>query len=161
MSDACEGFPAAIALSHVGFPREQLAHLHDRSDEGLIRTLVGPDVDVHRLHLLCGVSRLLRLMDGLLTRRETGEGFVDKFSSEWLALDEWNADRLLSLEFKWLNDYYSDIQLYTASRVARLESPFLFGLDHLLDLTSLAYTRLKARWCDALLGYESRRPADQ
>ncbi|HEV7214108.1 MAG TPA: hypothetical protein VGP33_03205 [Chloroflexota bacterium] len=100
-------------------------------------------------------------MDGLVTSKETGEGFVDKFSREWLALNDWDADQQLAGEFDWLNDFYSELQLYSASPAARQESSLLFELEHLLDLTSHAYARLKDRWCDALLRDERPQTVGQ
>lgn len=116
------------------------------SDEDLILQVAEGAIETDRLRLLASLSRLLRLMDGLLSGKETGESFVAKFSEQWLLLQNWEADPSLESEFDELNNYYSEIQLFSSLSDARYEEPLLFGLDRLKELTQTAYERLLQKW---------------
>jgi hypothetical protein len=122
------------------------------SDEDLIRKLARTSPDLRRLSLLSGTSQLLRLMDGLLAGKETGEGFVGKFSELFLSLTDWEADPVLKTAFEELNDFYSRIQLFSALPHEIEEEPSLFGLTDLKDRTQLAYVSLKEKWSRSLEG---------
>jgi hypothetical protein len=89
-------------------------------------------------------------MDGLLKGKETGEGFVGKFSEGFLRLVDWDSDTLLEHEFEWVNDYYGAIQRFSASRSSLEDEPLLFGLHELRERTSVAYARLRHAWCSAI-----------
>ncbi|HZI65033.1 MAG TPA: hypothetical protein VFF17_00575 [Thermoanaerobaculia bacterium] len=96
------------------------------------------------------MGQLLRLMDGLVAGKETGEGFVGKFSDRFLALTDWEIDPVLETAFEELNDFYSQIQMFSASPVEIEEEPSLFGLSDLKDRTQLAYVSLKEKWSRSL-----------
>ncbi len=120
------------------------------SDEDLILRATGGAISAPRLRLLTSLSRLLRLMDGLLAGQETGEGFVAKFSDQWLALKDWESDPVLEAKFEQLNRFYSEIQLFCGSAVHRQEEPLLFDPDRLKALTQAAYDRLMEAWRHSL-----------
>jgi len=131
-------------------PRDILLGRGSLSDEELIVQLSRRDIPPTRLQLLSSLSRLLRLMDSLLAGKETGEGFVAKFSDQWLAIRGWEADPLLESEFEDLNSFYSEVQRFCVSPRHREEEPLLFGVDRLKELTQLAYKHLKQTWQQSL-----------
>lgn len=120
------------------------------SDEELIKQITGSELRAKRLQLLVSVSRLLRLMDSLISGTETGEGFVAKFSEQWLFIKYWEEDPILKEEFDSLNGFYSDIQLFCAIPDHKKEEPLLFGLEQLRELTEKAYENLKKKFSFSL-----------
>lgn len=133
-------------LTRSGPRRDVLLGQGNLSDEYLIREIAGEIVDTRRLKLLAGVSQLLRLMDSLITSKETGASFAAKFSYQWLLLREWNADPILDSVFEEMNEYYSAIQLFNTSEECLREEPSLFGLQKLNELTIVAYDLLLEKW---------------
>lgn len=136
---------ALDALTRTGFNRGGRLSDHD-----LVLGLASPAPDSKRLQLLAEVSRLLRLMDGLVTGKETGEGFVSKFSDGFLATTTWEVEPSLDIAFERLNEFYGAIQRFSASAKAVADEPLLFGLAELKDRTQIAYAELKSAFLQAL-----------
>jgi hypothetical protein len=143
---------AVEALTRADFQRDQFFQTGSCSDEDLLRQLAGGDVDSMRIQLWAAISRLLRLMHGLLIGKETAEAFVSKFSEQFLSLELWEADQILDAEFETMNNFYSAIQMFAQSKKSREEQPLLFGLDRLQELTRLAYDRLRQKLCLSVMG---------
>jgi hypothetical protein len=110
-----------------------------------------PRPSSEKLRFLADVSRLLRLMDGLIVGNETAEGFVSKFSAAFLQVTAWDLDAALDRSFDRLNDFYTKIQRFSNSSQARAEEPLLFGPDELRDRTQIAYAELKSAFAGALM----------
>jgi hypothetical protein len=118
------------------------------TDEELLSRLVAP-LDANEIYLLAATSRVLRLMDALLTGSETGEGFVEKFSSLWTSLKPAHEQEFAQ-QAQRLDEFYGNIQLFCASAQDRREEPLLFGIDRLKALTEPIYADLKEWWCKRL-----------
>lgn len=118
------------------------------SDEDLLHRL-DAHLDPRQIELLAATSRVLRLMDGLLSGAETGEGFVEKFSSLWAGLKRAYTHDLED-RAQQLDQFYGDIQLFCASDRDRREEALLFGIDRLKALTQPVYADLKQWWCEHL-----------
>ncbi len=146
MTKATECGRAIEALSRIGVSRDGLGETKD--DAGLIR-FVAPGVESSELRAFVGVSRLLRLMDGVLTGTQTGEGFVEKFSESWLSLAGESVD-VLQTVFGELEEFYEEIQLFCASGRHLQEEGALFGLPRLQEITIAAYDSIRRQWIQSL-----------
>ncbi len=120
------------------------------SDEELMRRLVQGPIESQEAHFLVTVSRLLRLMDGLISGRETGEGFVEKFETTWHVLKVSHASGL-EVQLNKLREFYEDIQLFCVSVRDREEEPSLFGPEKLKVRTIQMYIDLKQWWLNRLM----------
>lgn len=124
-----------LARDRVGLPQD---------DEELL-TAVAPQLRGATVTHLAAVSGLLRLMDALLRGRETGEGFVEKFSEQWLRIREELEDSELADVVEALDAFYEEIQLFCAAGHAEEEAA-LFGVSRLQELTIAAYEATLQKW---------------
>lgn len=131
------------ALTRSSFRRGDLTFLHGYSDEDLVRHVTHSKTDPDTTRTLAAVSHLLRLMDGLLAGKETGEGFVYKFSERWLLLAGGGAPPLLDEILDELEEFYSEIQMFCALPRHHEEEPGLSDLESLKQLTANTYNRVK------------------
>ena len=134
-----------IARDRVGLPH---------GDEDLLMTMA-PDLEGATVTHLATVSRLLRLMDALLRGRETGEGFAEKFSEQWLRIREDLENSELADVVEALDELYEEIQMFCAAD-HREEESALFGSSRLQELTIAAYEATLPKWTRVV---ERWRPA--
>jgi hypothetical protein len=137
---------ALEALTRSDLRRDTFFPKGSYTDEDLISHIAGHEIDSQRMALLVAASRLLRLMHGLLVGSETGEGFVQKFSNQWLSTRSWDSDPVLAEEFDELNSFYSEISFFCTKDEHRKEEPLLFGLNKLKERTEKVYERLKKKF---------------
>jgi len=128
------------------------------SEEELLRQLVGAHAPPSRLRLLASISRVLKLMDALLTGSDESllnahaeTGFVWQLEREWiirLGSDEeaLASDPDLDTDLEWFEEYHDAIQLYCHDAKHREEEGLLFGPEELRRMTRQAYARLREAW---------------
>lgn len=142
---------ALEALTRSDVCRRDLFPKGFSTDDALIDTVAGRKIGASRKALLSAISRLLRLMHGLLVGTETGEGFVSKFSDQWLLITDWDSDGELANEFDSLNQFYSEISFFCANSEERGAEPLLFGLEQLRERTGKVYEKLRKKFAMTLL----------
>ena len=131
---------ADVRRSNVGLPK---------SDESLLQVIVG-DAGPMNADCLLYTSKLLRLMDRLLSRRDFGEAFVEKFSEHWLSWNEHLRSPACAGMFESLDGLYQDIQMFCESTDHRAEERLLDDVPQLEKLVISAYNSVLEQWLELL-----------
>jgi hypothetical protein len=118
------------------------------TDAQLLRKLCG-ERDPRRLEYLAAISRLLRLLDGLLSGRETGEGLVEKYFVQLRDLRKRFAD-IMGREAQVLDAFDEAAQLFSPDARSQVHVAALIGLDELRGRARDTYQLLKRWWESAL-----------
>lgn len=137
------------ALTKTSIERSVAFNTKYVSDIDLIRKITDPKIDKQRLEALIRISGLLRLMHSYLIGRETGEGFVYKFTRQWSSLAIMRIDVELDTKLDNLDYFYSKIQHFSPAQQTFSSVEGLIGLESLTELTKRAYNQLKDVFLEA------------
>lgn len=117
------------------------------TDEELLRILSG-EGDRRRIEYMAAISRLLRLLDGLLSGRQTGEGLAEKYFVQLRDLRDRFGD-VMGNEVQILDAFDEAAQLFSPD-VKGGEIAALIGLKELESRARDTYRLLKFWWDSTL-----------